>query len=211
MNQELSGIILAGGRSRRFGENKAFASWQSGTLIEAVVDSIKPLTAEILIVAKDAGAYAVLSKGKVRVVQDGHDDFHALGGIATALSRIRTRWAFVCACDMPFIRPALVQALWAARGGYQGVIPVLDGFAQPLCALYSREMLDTFRGMKDTGHLRLRSLTGLESVRSLREDEVRAVDPEGVSFVDIDTPQDLVGAEAIASDAQGGARATVHA
>lgn len=199
MIEELSGIILAGGRSRRFGENKALASWQNGTLLEAVVSSIRPLTSEVLIVSKDARAYASLSGGRVRVVEDEDDDFHALGGISTGLSCIRTPWAFVCACDMPFIRPALIESLWAMRAGHQAVIPIFNGFKQPLCALYSRGLLELLRGMRVRGHLRLRSLTELSVVRLLGEIEVRAVDPDGISFVDIDTPQDMSRAIAIAS------------
>ncbi len=206
MNEELSGIILAGGRSRRFGENKALASWKNGTLLETVVSSIRPLMSEVLIVAKDSRAYAGFSGGKVRVVEDEDDDFHALGGIATGLSCIRTSWAFVCACDMPFIRPALIESLWAMRAGYQAVIPIFNGFKQPLCALYSRELLELLRGMKARGHLRLRSLTELSVVRPLGEIEVRAVDPEGISFVDIDTPQDMIRATAMASESDGRAR-----
>jgi molybdopterin-guanine dinucleotide biosynthesis protein A len=190
MTEPISGIILAGGRSRRFGAPKVLVEWEGRPLIEHVVDSVRPAVSSILVMVKEPGPYRFLERDGVRVVRDLTAETHPLGGIFSGLSAMETGAAFVCGADMPTIRPELIGALAAARGAHDVAAPVWRGWIQPLCAVYSEACLGSIRRMIEAGRYRILDLFDRVETRRLDEEEVRAVDPRGESFVDLDTPDE---------------------
>jgi molybdopterin-guanine dinucleotide biosynthesis protein A len=192
-------IVLAGGASRRFGSPKALAPWAGGTLIEAVLDTLAPLFPTVLVVVKRVDEFAFLRRPGLALVEDDDDTRHPAAGILAGLRRTGAGGAFVCGCDMPFLRPDLASALWNLRGTWDAVVPVFADRMQPLCAYYAQtcrpalESVLTPDSREASGLHRL--LAGL-NVRLLSEDQVRALDPEGVSFRDVDTPLDYARAVA---------------
>ncbi len=187
---DMTGVILAGGRSGRFGEDKALAPWCGKTLVEHVVEILKPVFPAVLVVVKARRRFGFLEGGKVRVVTDGYRARHALGGIYTGLLRARTVRAFVVACDMPFINPGVVRALARRCAEYDAVVPVFGGMPQPLCALYSRKCIGTIRHMIAGKRFRIRDLFLHVRTRFVPENVMRKADPRGLSFVDLDTRKD---------------------
>lgn len=194
MIDDSAAIVLAGGASRRFGSPKALAPWVGGTLIEGVLDTLTPLFPAVLVVVKRAGDFTFLRRPGVLLVEDEHDAQHPAAGVLTGLRRIATPGAFVCGCDMPFVRPALANALWSLRARWDAVVPVFADRLQPLCAYYAQSCRPVLAAALDTAPERApgglhRLLAGLD-VRLVPEDQVRAFDPEGASFRDVDTPLD---------------------
>lgn len=190
MNAELTGVILAGGRSSRFGSDKALASWRGGSLIESILEDLSPLFNETLIVTKNTAAFRSLSFPGVRLISDRGPGFHPLMGLSAGLAAAGGKTCFVAACDMPFIRPELVAALWAASPGFDAVFPVWRDHPQPLCALYTancREAVELLLGRKGS---RLRDVSDILHTRFLSEEQWSSADASGISFTDIDTPQD---------------------
>ncbi|MEK7477217.1 MAG: molybdenum cofactor guanylyltransferase [Candidatus Coatesbacteria bacterium] len=187
MKGRLTGIVLAGGRSRRFGTDKALASWGRGTMIERVLAIQASVFPSIVVVTRHPSRYAFLRAPNVRVVADRFTEQHALGGLLTGLGAIGTPYAFASACDMPFLRPALLGALAARRRGYDAVIPEFGGRLQPLCAVYARRCRGTIRRMIRGGRLRMTGLADEVRTRIVRAGEIRRVDPRGASFTDLDT------------------------
>jgi len=190
-SRDMTGILLAGGRSSRFGSDKALAPWKGGTVIGSVISAISPLFPVILLVTRDPGKYAFLESSVVKLVADSYPEEHPMGGLHTGLSNSSTPYSFACACDMPLINPALVEKICGLADGWDAVVPVFGGFPQPLCAVYSRNCTDVIGQMISDSNLRVRDIANNVRTRLVSEDEVRSVDPGGDSFTDIDTPDDL--------------------
>lgn len=190
MIDELTGVVLAGGRSSRFGANKALADWKGTTLVEAVVNSLLEVLPMVLVVTKNAGELAFLKSARVQVLEDLRLDGHPMGGLFTALQGLETGHAFVTACDMPFVRPGLIEALWQSRADYDAVIPVWRDKRQPLCGVYARGCVGMIRASIDADALEISRLFDTLRTRFMLEGEVAGVDPQGLSFMDIDTRED---------------------
>ena len=182
MIDEMTGVVLAGGRSSRFGANKALADWKGATLIETVVSSLLAVLPRVLVVTKNAAELAFLSSERVRVIEDLCRDGHPMGGLFTALSGLETRHAFVAACDMPFVEPRLIEAMWHSRADYDAVIPVWRDRRQPLCGVYSRGCVGLIRSAIDADALGITRLFDTMRTRFMLEPEVAGVDPPGLAL-----------------------------
>jgi molybdopterin-guanine dinucleotide biosynthesis protein A len=115
-----------------------------------------------------------------------------LAGLAAGLGQVNTPWAFVVACDMPFVEPAMVELLGQYRPHYQAVVPVVQGHPQPLAAFYAGSCLATIRAhLAGGGKNSLRAVLEQLQVRYVDETELLKADPALRSFFDLDTPQDV--------------------
>lgn len=190
ITEKSSGVILAGGESRRFGSDKALADWRGAPMIASVVKSVGSVLSKTLVVVKKPELYRFLEGPRVEVVKDLLEQQHPLGGIYTALSVCSSERVFVCACDMPLLRPGLIRALFEAVSGYEAAIPLWGGESQPLCGVYSRGCFGVVRRMISEARFPIRELFKIVPTRFLLEEEVRIHDPEGVSFQDVDTRED---------------------
>ena len=188
----VTGVVLTGGLSRRFGSNKALVDWDGGKLIEAAVGVSKSLFFETLIPTKEPERYGFLESGGVRLLHDVSKRQHPGVGLLSALYASPTDRVFVLACDMPRVRPALVRGLCASAWGYEAVVPVWKGRMQPLCAVYSRACIGPLEALLDSENFSLMDLLGKVKARRVDDDELAAFDPQGASFADIDTAEDLV-------------------
>lgn len=195
MIEGITGVVLAGGRSRRFGSDKATAAWGGSTLVESVSALLATLFRLQLIVVKTPGALGHLARPDRIIVPDAFAEHHALGAIQSALTAAPTDRVFVCACDMPFLRPALIEALCGAGAGYDAAVPVWQGEPQPLCAVYSKSSLPEIVRRISENRLPIRDLFPCVRTRVFSEAEVRKVDEDGRSFLDLDTPRDYTAAK----------------
>ncbi len=188
MIEDCTAIILAGGDSSRMGQDKAMLPLNGKPLLQTVIDAVQPLFAHTLVSVRAPRAGIALQQ-----VCDAQAGAGPLAGLASALDKIATPWAFVVACDMPFVAPAVLERLATLRGAHQAVVPRIDDHAQPLLAFYARSCLPLLRERLAGGD---RSLTGalkMLDVRYVQADELLPSDLR--SFVDLDTPQDAALAE----------------
>jgi molybdopterin-guanine dinucleotide biosynthesis protein A len=128
-------------------------------------------------------------------------------GILSALVTLEVPDIFVTACDMPFINPKLIRYIvdkWtknkenlslvtrhsSLRGGWDAAIPVFDNKSQPLFGIYSRKVIRNMEETIKNGSRSLREFLKKLDVLYTSEDEVRTIDPEGRSFVNINTLED---------------------
>ena len=188
---EIGAVILAGGRSSRFGRDKAAVQFDGLSLLEHVLNGLPKHCAETVLVLREEQPGPQCPVDRVvfddPVLPDG-----PLRGIITGLEAINCEWAWVVACDLPGILPTVLEALAVARTpDALGVIPEWGGRIQPLCALYSRAALPVLREAAEAGS---RSVVGaLDHPGFQRFDEIwsRELDPEGRSFININTPDAL--------------------
>jgi molybdopterin-guanine dinucleotide biosynthesis protein A len=149
---DVTGVILAGGKSRRFGTNKAFARFQGVTLLDRVVGIMGSLFNDLFLVTNTPEEYSSLP---VLILEDEVPDKGPLGGIVTALKHSPADKVFVVACDMPLLDPQAIRDLIAKGDGFSAVIPVHGGICEYLMALYSRRLLVPMRCCLDQDKLSL--------------------------------------------------------
>ncbi len=184
----LTGAILAGGKSLRYGKNKALEVFQGKSLIEHAVQSLRTFCDPLLVVANDLTPYF---RVRATLVQDVVPDQGPLGGIYTALLFSPHNWVFVKATDMPFLVEELAQKMYSSSEGYDVVLPMLSERYEPLLALYSRRCLPAIAAALERGDRKITRFFRKVKVRQLPEEEWRTVDPDGLSFKNINTPENL--------------------
>ncbi len=190
MTEAVTGVVLAGGRSSRFGSNKAVAPWGENTLTGSTVSRLCGLFPRVLVVGKDPDVARSL-EDCARFVQDDSEQHHPLVGIIAALRESETDLVFVTACDMPLVDRTLVRAVCDAVSGYEAATAVWGGRPQPLFGVYSKQCLGVMRLLLREKRP-VRELFDIIRTRFLSADEIGAIDPGGRSFLDIDTQEDYL-------------------
>jgi molybdenum cofactor guanylyltransferase len=191
-----SGIILAGGRSRRMGKDKAWLplpGQEGTTFIEHLASILTALCSETFLVARDeahAANYTALAG--VRVLSDKIPAYGPLMGLYSGLSATRTPHALVVAVDMPFVQPALLSFLLNQAASRSLLVPVVNHTPQVLLAVYPRAVLPLIENRLQEGRRDLRSLLEVAPVRYIDEAQLRQVDPELRSFINVNTPAELI-------------------
>jgi molybdopterin-guanine dinucleotide biosynthesis protein A len=184
----LAGAVLAGGKSLRYGRNKALETLQGKSLVEHAVESLRTFCEPLFLVANDLTPYLHI---RATLVQDVLRDQGPLGGIYTALIFSPHDWVFTKATDMPFLAPGLARLMLASREGCEAVIPLLNDRPEPLLALYSRRCLPAVATALERGDRKITSFYRKVGRKELPEEVWRTVDPEGLSFRNINTQEDL--------------------
>lgn len=190
-----SGVILAGGMSRRLGADKALLALDGRPLVAHVLDVISGLAAEVLLVTRAGRRYESFG---ARVVQDLVPGAGSLGGIYTGLSLSCHPHSLVVACDMPFLSPALLRHMIGLSSGFDVVMPRVRGECEPLHAIYSRTCLAPIGEQLGRGDLRIIRFLDKVQVRYIDGEEIRLFDPEELSFFNVNSPDDVKRMQAIA-------------
>ncbi len=137
-NGQVGAVILAGGKSRRFGRDKALYPFRGRPLIANMVEVVEKITNDILIITNSPQSFDFLPYPKYR---DLIPESGPLGGIYTGLYYSQNRLNIVLPCDMPFVTPACLRYLVENSNGYDVTVPYHNGLQEPLCAVYSRDCL----------------------------------------------------------------------
>jgi len=192
----MTAAVLAGGDSTRMGTNKALLPFGGVRIIERIIRRIRPLFAEILIVANETDPYADLG---VPVFPDRIRGKGPLGGIYTAVFHSASSHTFCVACDMPLLNPAVVAYLRDMAVGYDVVVPRTPDGYQPLHAVYSKACLAHMESMIRNDQLKIDQLFSAVRVRAVTEEELRPMDSVLDCFVNINTREELEAAVRLAA------------
>jgi molybdopterin-guanine dinucleotide biosynthesis protein A len=185
----ITGAILAGGWSRRLGQDKAALELQGKPLVQWVAAALTPSVSDLWLITNHPEAH--LSFG-LPLVTDLRPFMGPLGGLLTALFYARTPWVLAAAVDAPFLAPGLVAALGAgaAKTSRPAVVCRSARGLQPFPGLYSTRLLPRLTGyLKSDRHL----VRFLETIvpEELSLQEVQGLDPQGRSFFNLNTAADL--------------------
>lgn len=191
----MTGIILAGGESRRMGTDKSFLELGGRPLVEHVLDVFTGLFSQTIIVTNAPERYR--SYG-VELVGDAIDVRGPLTGIYSGLLRSRSEYNFIAACDMPFLNARLIAYMGEIAPGHDVVVPRYRGYLEPLHAVYRRGLLSAVESQIRKQDLRTRSVFERLDVRYLAEEEIDRFDPQHRSFKNVNTPTEYK--EAVCSD-----------
>lgn len=140
VKEEVTGIILSGGKSSRLGEEKGLALFNGQALIQYSIDTLKPVCDKIIISANNQlDEYATYG---YEIVEDQVKGIGPMAGLMAGLMTSVTRYNFVLSCDTPFIQPALFPFLLEHIENFQAAIPVHgNNYFEPLCAVYATNVI----------------------------------------------------------------------
>jgi molybdopterin-guanine dinucleotide biosynthesis protein A len=184
----VSVAILAGGQSKRMGQDKAFLEVGGQMVIERVLAAVSPLSDDVFIGTNSPDQYEQFG---VRLVADIYPDKAALGGIYTAIAAARHSHVLIVACDMPLLNLELLRYLTALAPTADVVVPLINP-PQPetLHAVYSKACLAAIESRLLVNKLRVIGFFDEVLVRFVERNEIAKFDPDFYSFVNMNTPEE---------------------
>jgi molybdopterin-guanine dinucleotide biosynthesis protein A len=185
----MTGVILSGGKSLRMGIDKAFLKIGGTPIIERTVRLLQGLFEETIVITNQREHYQYLG---VNVFNDLIPNLGALGGLYTGISRSSFRYSFVVACDMPFVNRAVIEHLTERTGDYDVIVPKTEDGLQPLHALYSKGCLSAIVEILKEKKNRIIDFFPLVRVNVVEEKGFHSLDPERLSFINLNTHEDLL-------------------
>ena len=184
----ITGIILAGGKNLRMGQDKAFIEVNGVPIILRILTVFDQLFLETIIVANEKEPYAKLDIPVYRDLVPGQG---ALGGLYTGLVHCTFPYSFCVACDMPFLNRALIEYLLSRIEQYDAVVPRTSDGLQPLHAIYSKKCLEPIRHLLDLEKTKIIDFYPLIRLGIVDEKEFLSLDAEKRSFTNVNTPEEL--------------------
>ena len=185
----ITGVVLAGGKSSRFGSNKALALLHGKPLIKHVADTVTSIFHDCLLVTNTPEQYGFLD---MPMVGDRYQNMGPLAGIHAALLQITTPRAFVVACDMPCLSTELIRYLCDLNEQeYDVIIPWHEKGQEPLFGIYHKKSVPVIESyLKRKNCQIIRALEDLH-VRRVAEGEIFAITGDFACFKNINRPADL--------------------
>jgi molybdopterin-guanine dinucleotide biosynthesis protein A len=188
MRSDVTCIILAGGASRRMGQDKALIQIEGIRLLDYVYGKCQELFKEIIIVTNQPQQFIDY---QTPVVGDEIPGAGSLGGLYTGLKRASNDYSFCVACDMPFLKPELIAYLIEKRLHNDVVIPKTRAGFEPLHAIYSKRCIEPIKMLLERGEFQILKLLPEVQVHYCGEEEIKKIDPTLISFTNVNTKKDL--------------------
>ena len=189
-----SGVILAGGKSSRMGGDKGLTELGGKPLISYALERLRPVVDEVIIVVGSESQREAYGVFDARVVADRPPRGTPLVGAYTGLLEARGEYAFLTGGDQPLLDPRVVELLFTEAEGHDAATPTWpNGWVEPLHAAYRVESASTVAlRLIESGERKLGMILGaLPDVRHVPIDDVRALDPQLCTLMDVDTTEDL--------------------
>jgi len=196
----MTSIVLAGGKSLRLGRSKCLETINGKSLIERVIERLKAVSSRILIVTSQE-QLDLPATCEAEVVVDFYPGKGPLGGIYTGLLASDSSHTLAVACDMPFLNIELLRYIIELSPGFDAVIPRLEeGKIEPLHAIYSKNCLDNMKTQLEHNQLEISRFLNTVRVRYIEQAECRRLDPQLLTFFNINSQSDLDRAIALAAE-----------
>ena len=194
MNENVTAIVLAGGKGKRLGQAKATLKLGERTIIEEVVDKMVGLADEVIVVTSPS-QNDLPHNLNAKVYTDIHPGKSALGGVYTGLVKSKTHHNLLVACDMPFLNIGLLKHMMSLSAGVDIVTIKVGPNVEPLHAVYSKGCIEAIENMFAKDDLQVSHLLDAVKVRYINEDELDVYDPHHLSFFNINNKTDLARAK----------------
>jgi molybdenum cofactor guanylyltransferase len=187
-----SAVILVGGEARRAGgREKYFLEYQGKALIDCLLDTLRGVVDEVVMVARDPGQCDRFGHiDDTRCIPDLRSGIGPIGGLHAGCLEARGEFLFAAACDMPCINGSVVEMLFALIDDYDAVIPCWGpDMLEPLHAVYRRSALAEY--LEEHESLSLRAMVRNLNARYVTIEEIRRIDPDLRTFININRLEDL--------------------
>ncbi|MFO7539078.1 MAG: molybdenum cofactor guanylyltransferase [Chloroflexota bacterium] len=185
---DLTVAIMAGGQSSRMGQDKSFVPFQGRPMIERVQERVTGLGVELVVITNHPDEYAYLG---LPMYSDIYPDRGPLGGIYTAVFQARHPYTLVVACDMPWLNRALLVHMIRLRRQADIIVPRWEKFPEPLHAIYSKACLPPIKEQLQSDQLKITRFFGQVEVHFVDRPVIEQFDPDGRSFANLNTPEEL--------------------
>lgn len=189
MKVNMTGILLAGGKNSRMGANKAFLEIDGIRLIDKTINIYREIFSEIIIVTNDPLSYVEFTDAAV--VTDIYKGKGPLGGIYTGLFYSKHNYAFVSACDMPYLNKDFISYLANQAGKHDVIVPELAEGYQPLHAIHSRNCLPSIKPRLVADKLKITGFYRDMRVLAIGEEQILPFNKDGRLFQNLNTPEDV--------------------
>jgi len=185
-----TGIILAGGQNRRFsGREKAFLRIGNRRILDYIYDVFRQIFEEIILVTNSPEKYL---DWDFHIVTDIYNIPCSLSGIHAGLFHATKPYAFCTACDTPFLKKELVEAiLEKISPGFDLITPQTSLGFEPLCAVYSTRSTTAIERSLDKNECKIQDVFKTKRIKPVSEKYLRKIDTDLISFFNINTPEDL--------------------
>jgi molybdopterin-guanine dinucleotide biosynthesis protein A len=192
IHSQLTGFVLAGGKSTRMGQDKAAVTLNGRTLLEHTLAALREVCGDVAILGKPA-LYGTLGP----VYEDIFPDCGPLSGIQAALTNSQTKFNLIIAVDTPFLSPAFLSYMAERAIATDSVIttPEINGYTQPLCTVYSRDFLPIAEQALRSGNYKIVPLFPKDKTLVIHEPELRQFAFAADMFENLNTPDDLARAQ----------------
>jgi molybdopterin-guanine dinucleotide biosynthesis protein A len=184
----VSAVVLAGGRSTRLQQDKALLELDGEWVLESILRKLAFLSDDVLVVGGDQDKLRRLG---VPIVPDARPGAGPLGGIYSGLKSMRHERGLFVACDMPLLSLPLLRYMIELSTAFDVVIPRIGDNVEPLHAIYSQACLLPIEEQLDRGERRVVCFHPNVRMRYVEASEINDLDPQHLSFFNINTPQDL--------------------
>jgi len=194
----LTAVVLAGGKSSRFGSDKASALLRGRPLLQWVLDAVGQVCEAVVIVkARGQVLPDATCDVPMTVVEDLYEAQGPLAGLVAAFEAVDTPLAFATSCDSPLTEPALIRYLASRAADSDVVCPLVDGHPQPLVAVYrAAACLPVFRENVERGQFGSWSPRGARR-KTVDREEAATADPRLRTFLNANTPERLAEIDAL--------------
>jgi len=185
LEQDITGIILVGGKSRRMGRDKAFLEVAGKPLFEIILELFRDNFSRLLLVGNREERFAGYGLPVVPDIYPGS----SLGGLYTGLHEAETDHVFVSSCDLPFPSGEVLRYLCSLKEGFDAVVPSTRYGYEPLFALYAKSCLAPIKDLLDKGEFCAYAYYPQIRVRYVTPEELAPLDPGGRAFLNLNTPE----------------------
>lgn len=184
-------IILCGGRSSRLGSDKALLPFGNETMLQRIVGTVASVVEprSVIVIASPDQQLPPLAVPVARDETPYQGPLHALTRGFTSLPT-GVEAVFVTGCDAPLLQPAVMEWLFNELGDFDAAIPFDGERFHPLCAIYRRSIVETINRLLAEGQGALQQLAKHVRTKRLSMESLRAIDPDWLSFQNVNTQQD---------------------
>ena len=183
-------VVLAGGKSSRFGSNKALAPWGEKTFIEVIVEKLKNVTQDLAISVRDPSDYQNL---QIEKVEDLIPGIGPIGALYSCIKKYKRNYQriMMIACDMPLINVEIIKYMLNLKTLAPIVIPEIDSKKEPLHAIYHCSLEPLLEHLIKEEDFKLNSLISMVPIRKVKEEELKQFCNPNISFTNINTQKDF--------------------
>jgi FdhD protein len=185
----ISAVVLAGGRSKRLGKDKALLMLNGQPLLARTVQTVAALSDDLIVVTNHPVSHGAAAS-PARMVPDEVPGVGSLMGLYSGLKACRHPRAIVVACDMPFLSITVLRYMASLADECDAVVPRQGKWFEPLHAVYGRTCLPAIEEALARGQRQIISFFDDVQVRYVDGHELEAVDPRHQSFLNVNTDQD---------------------
>lgn len=187
MINNVTGIILAGGKSTRIGTNKAFLKIGGYTIVEEIYSKLKDVLSRVIIIANEIERFNFLG---AQIAPDIIPFKGPLGGIYTGLIESSSFHNFITACDMPFLHQGMVEYMLDESNACDVIVPEYKRRLEPLCAVYSKNCIEPIENQLRQNNLKVTDFFQFVKTKVISEQEIIRYDPKGMCFININTAKE---------------------